>query len=316
MTDKDGPVIGWLLGDDNPLVRHRTLVELLGRSTTDSEVVRARDQVLDTLPQAVDTRWVTESNGLRLTYNLLALVECGLTRSEVDLARYLATKRGNESRKGPSGLHYDRRFDASCGDAMMLRALVALGYKDHKMVRGWLEAFSESVLPDGGFLCLHWRPRFAYTPKSCMKDNMHVLLMLAECKKRGLEFEGTGLLLDYFMRRRVFYRSGSPDTLVLGDHAGKRMTDNFFPSEPFRVGLPHLLYAFSMLGCGNRPELKQAWELLDGKKDKEGRYVLEGTLAKSYLPKERVGRPSKWVTLYALVAHKYRDAKTLRTLPG
>ena len=36
-----------------------------------------------------------------------------------------------------------------------------------------------------------------------------------------------------------------------------------------------------------------------------GKYILDGTLSKSYFPKERVGKPSKWVTFYALLAEKY-----------
>ena len=141
---------------------------------------------------------------------------------------------------------------------------------------------------------------------------MHILLMLAECKKQGLEFEYTGKLLDYFMNRKVFYRSDSPDTLVLRDRPGKRIIDNFFPAESFRVGLPQMLHAFSVLGVGNKWELKEAWELLQNKKDKEGKLTLEGTLAKSYLPKERVGKPSKWVTLYALLAERYKEKSNLR----
>jgi len=305
MPNQNGLIINWLLEDDNPAVKLRTMIELLGKSKTDSEVVRVREQVLNTLPQATDKTWMMNLKGLWLTYNLLALAECGLTKEDLDVSVVFTQWPEKPTKGGFAGFHYSGQFDAGCGEALLLRALVALGYKDNKRVRSWLNAFSEYILPDGGFLCLHWRPRFKYTPKSCMKDNINVLLMLAECKKQGLEFEYTGKLLNYFMKRRVFYRSNSSDTLVLRNRPGKRMIDNFFPAEPFRVGLPQLLYAFSVLGVGNKPELKEAWELLQSKKAKEGKSILEGTLAKSYLPKERIGKPSKWVTLYAQLAEKY-----------
>jgi hypothetical protein len=307
MPNQNGLIINWLLENDNPAVKHRTLTELLGKSKTDSEVVRIRERVLNTLPQATGKTWMMDLKGLWLTYNLLALAECGLTKEDIDVSVVFTQWPEKPNKGGFSGFQYSGQFDAACGEALLLRALVALGYKDNKRVQDWLNAFSECILPDGGFLCLHWRPRFKYTPKSCMKDNMHVLLMLAECKKQGLEFEYTARFLDYFMKRRVFYRSNSLDILVLRDRPGKRMIDNFFPAEPFRVGLPHLLYAFSVLGAGNKPELKEAWELMQSKKDREGKSLLEGTLAKSYLPKERVGKPSKWVTLYAMLAEKYRE---------
>jgi hypothetical protein len=304
---RDEPVINWLLEDDNPAVKHRTLTELLSKDRTDNEVVGTRKQVLKTLHQAVNTSWIKNTKGLWLTYNLLALAECGLTKEDIDVSDVFKQWPEEPSEGGLSGIQYSGQFDAACGEALLLRALLALGYKDNTRVQGWLKAFSESIMPDGGFLCFHWRPRFKYTPKSCIKDNMQVLLMLAEGKKQGLEFEYAGKLLEYFLRHRVFYRTSEPDKLVLDyERPGQRMTDNFFPAQPMRVGLPQLLYALSLLGVGKRPELREAWELSLNKKDKDGKSILEGTLVKSYLPRERIGKPSKWVTLYTLLAEKYK----------
>ena len=345
MANKDDPVIGWLLGDDNLAVKHRTLTELLRKSRTDSEVEAVRERVVNTMPQATDKMWMTSSRGMLVTYSVVALAECGLTNDDVDVSVAFKQwlQKPDTGRLYPStwwpasvnpklkfqfdappstrslragSYHPGGWFDGACGDALLLRALVSLGYEDNERVQCWLDAFSQSALPDGGFLCLHLRPAFKYTPKSCMKDNTNALLMLAECKKHGMVLPCTDKLLHYFMRRRIFYRSDSPDTLVLEDRPGKRMTDNYFPAEPSRVGLPQLLYAFSVLGAGNRPELREAWRLLNDKKDGEGKYPLEGTMAKSYLPKERVGRPSKWATLYALLAERDRDASKPQTLPG
>jgi hypothetical protein len=55
--------------------------------------------------------------------------------------------------------------------------------------------------------------------------------------------------------------------------------------------------------------LKEAWEIIETKKDKDGKYVLNGTLTKSYLPKEKIGKPSKWVTFYLLLARKYKEQR-------
>jgi len=85
------------------------------------------------------------------------------------------------------------------------------------------------------------------------------------------------------------------------------MTDAFFPVEVQRVGLPVLLEALATLGAGRALELQEAWQLLDGKTDDQGRVRLDGTLAKSYLSRERVGKPSKWATLYASPAWQARD---------
>jgi hypothetical protein len=218
-------LIDWLLEDNNPAVKYRTLTELLGKSRTDSEARKVREVVLKTLPQAVDTTWMMSTKGMLVTYNLLALAECGLTKKDIDVSAIFnqwlqkpGTERLYTSTWWPSSVNWKPKFqfeappstssltgggsyhpggwfDGACGDALLLRALVSLGYNAHSIVRGWLDAFSKSILPDGGFLCLHLRPVFKYTPKSCMKANLNVLLMLAECKKHGLEFECSDKLL-------------------------------------------------------------------------------------------------------------------------
>jgi hypothetical protein len=245
------------------------------------------------------------AKNLRMTYNLTALAECALTREDIEISRAVAGYFPRAGSKGIPGLQYNGQFDSNCCDAMVARALVALGYGDHDKVRGWLEAFSEYQLPDGGMLCLHRIERLKHNPKSCMKDNLHILLMLAECRKHGLEFKYTAGILDYFLKRQIFYRSDEPGKLVLSSAPGKRMIDSFFPAEPMRVGLPQILYSLSILGAGQRPEMAAAWQLIESKKDSSGKYRIEGTVAKSYLPKEFVGKASKWITLYALLARKY-----------
>ena len=61
---------------------------------------------------------------------------------------------------------------------------------------------------------------------------------------------------------------------------------------------------FCVLGYGNDPRLGEAWSILNGKKNSDGKYMLDGTLIKSYLPKERVGKPGKWLTFYTLLSEK------------
>jgi len=96
--------------------------------------------------------------------------------------------------------------------------------------------------------------------------------------------------------------------LILNAKNGWRTIDTFYPFEVMRVGLQNIVEAFCALGYGNDARLADAWDLLNGKKTEIGQYLLEGTLSKSYLPKERAGKPSKWVTFYALSAQKYAKA--------
>lgn len=293
MNGNGESALEWLLEKDNPAVRYRALTELLGMSPADASAAGARRDTLAWLPQAACTAWAGSARGLELRYNLLALAECGLTAEDVDVAPALA-----RLAREP--------FDAGCGDALLLRALAALGCLGEPFVQEWLAGFAGSALPDGGFLCLHRLRRLKYLPKSCIRADMHTLMMLAELRRQGFEAAYSGALVSYFLKRRVFYRSDNPGAPVLNCAPGKRMTDSFFPAEAMRVGLPQLMYAFAALGAGRAPELDGAWALLESKRDAQSRYMLEGTLPYSYLPRERVGRPGKWVTLYALLAKKHR----------
>ena len=57
---------------------------------------------------------------------------------------------------------------------------------------------------------------------------------------------------------------------------------------------------------GDNKCLAKAWEIIENNKDDMGRVLLQGTLTKSYLPKEKVGKASKWATFYTLLAEKQR----------
>lgn len=135
------------------------------------------------------------------------------------------------------------------------------------------------------------------------------LLFCAECRKKGIATAIEKPLLDYFWRHKLFYRTNSPDTLILQVREGWRSIDTFYPFEVMRVGLQNIVEAFCALGYGSDARLNGAWHILHSKMNEEGKYVLDGTLSKSYLPKEQVGRPSKWVTFYALLAQKNSAAK-------
>ena len=101
-----------------------------------------------------------------------------------------------------------------------------------------------------------------------------------------------------------YFVKGSLSELILNARNGWRTIDTFHPFEVMRVGLHNIVEAFCALGYGNDNRLTNSWDLMNSKKNDEGQYLLEGTLTKSYLPKERVGKPSKWVTFYSLLAQK------------
>lgn len=110
----------------------------------------------------------------------------------------------------------------------------------------------------------------------------------------------------YFTGRDVFFDSQTRQNLVLDARPGWRSIDSFFPPEPMRIGLPHIVAALSMLGAGSHAGLTRAWAYLSERRDTEGRLLLEGTLTKQPCSFGKVGEPNKWATLYAEIAEMQR----------
>jgi hypothetical protein len=279
-------VIAWLLEPSNPAVAYRTQTELLGQSADKAPVVKW-------LTNFLPDNW-EETKGLWFSYYLTAFSECGLKHEDtgVDAETLVRYKSITD-------------FEYGCGDYMHLRALVRLGLGGHPLVAELIN-LTEQRLPDGGFLCAR-RKSFKYVPKSCVKANYHALLLAAECHKQGIKSAFEDDLLEYFWKHNIFYRTDNLDTLVLNARVGWRSIDTFHPFEVMRVGLHNIVEAFCALGYGSDSRLDKAWAILESKQAEKGRYRLDQTLAKSYLPKERVGKPSKWVTFYALLAQKERE---------
>lgn len=273
----------WLLDPAQPAVAYRARRELL-HETPDPAAARAW------LQAKMPSDWET-TRGLWYTYYLTALAECGMTRDSYPFDEAQALARMTE-----------QPFAFGCADFMALRALVMLGFYEEPALQALLHSLASQQLPDGGFLCLGRLQKLRYTPKSCVKVNHMALLLLGECAKRGIRLEIEPALLDYFWKHRLFYRTDDLNALILNARVGWRAIDAFHPMEVMRVGLHNLLEAFNALGYGQDARLEEAHALLASKRDALGCYALEGTLSKSYLPKERVGQPSRWVTFYALIA--------------
>ena len=285
----DKNIISWLLETSNPAIEYRTKKELLNEKTNNSKVI---DWINNILP----TDW-KNTKGLWLTYYYTAIAECGINGSELGIKKSDVTNNLKNS-----------RFGYGCGDFMQLRAFIMLGFENELKNIGIMDKLNEKQLLDGGFLCLQFLDK-KNSPKSCVKNNNLALMLLSECKKKNVDLSIDKKLLEYFWNHNLFYKSTDLNSLILNSREGWRTIDTFYPFEVMRVGLQNIVEAFCVLGYGKDKKLKEAWNILESKKDTDGKYILDGTLTKSYLPKtkEKVGKPSKWITFYTLLAKKYKD---------
>lgn len=279
-------VIDWLLEDNNPAVKYRTLTELLGEQAE-------KEPVISWLYNFLPTDFA-KCKGLWLAYYLTACAESGLSCDDIPEVKEIFS------------VYLDNNFEYGCGDFMSLRAFVRLGFVYEPKIVEIINRLSEKQLQDGGFLCLHRLDKLSRMPKSCVKSNMIALMFCAECKKKGISVNIEEQLLDYFLKHNLFYRTDDPNTLILNVREGWRTIDTFYPFEVMRVGLQNIVEALCALGYGNHNCMQKAWDILNSKKGSDGKYILDGTLSKSYLPKEHIGKTSKWVTFYTLLAEKER----------
>ena len=279
----------WLLDAGNPAVKYRARTELLGQEDNPMEV-------FTWIEQKMPADWY-RVKGLWYVYYINALAECGLNQSIMPSEWF-------EAAMG----RIQAGFDFGCEAFMLLQAMVTLGFGENPDVQKIFAQLCEYQLPDGGFLCGRRKGRLKYIPKSCYKADYYALRLCSCCRKKGIILDIEQDLVSYFLGRNLLFRRDNLDKLILGDREkeGSRNSDAFYPLEPMRIGIQNIMETISSLGYGNDPAAAAGWNYLNAAKDDIGRVILSGTLTKSYLPKEKVGKPSAWATFYALLAEKER----------
>jgi hypothetical protein len=275
-------VVNWLLEKENPEVRYRTLIELGGAE--DDEKASALEDVLssDTLATVMERfslgkKWETYAA-------LSALAEFGLTRRDVDIDSYV------------DKLIEETNFQMMCGEALLLRNLVLLGYKDHPRVAAELPVAMAKQKPDGGYGCMS--KTLKINPiKGCYRQTNTYVLLAAALKLAGCNPPQVPALLGYYLDREVLFTHDDPQSLVVPDLAG-----TFYPLDPVKIGLQMILYSLAILGVADDPRCAKAWEALERRRDEDGCYILDKSLSKPLYKIGKPGKPNKWVTLYALLA--------------
>jgi hypothetical protein len=309
-------VISWLLQDNNPSVKARTLTELLGQDETCADVVQAKERIPSSktvakvlAPIRSDGEWPRKGpsdNCPEMGFSYLG--ELGLDKThpivhaavEVFLSNQYEDGSFLDSYSTREGHYYPRANDSSCYYALTIRGLLRLGYGTDPRVRKAIDYCLSQSRFDGGWLCT--KSYVKKTTKSCIRGSKNVLLLFSELPEVWHTTQ-CQRLVDYFLDRRIFHKRSDPAQYVTGEPR------TLFPFD-YRLGLLEPLYAFSKMGYANHPALAEAWRLLDQKRDETGRYILDWKMPRcSFNPGEK-GLANPWVTLYAYLAMKYREIST------
>jgi hypothetical protein len=311
-TDPDP--LPWLLEEEDPSVRLRTLTEVLGYPPDSPEVQQAKKAIPASEPvQALlaqmqpDGTWLqtnprtkrvvgsgVEYGSFGTTHFCLAyLAELGLDRSlpEVEKAaeRYLNLQQ-------PDG---DWRSHYSCLLGYNIRTFALLGYRDDPRLRRSIDLLLRTVRADGGYLCDWHEGKYRTREvKSCIRGSVKALLAFAEFPElwdhpRCME------LVNYFLRRGGIFQSTHPGVPVNAD-----MTRLSYPIT-WRANGWEVLHALSRMGLGGDEWLQAAWGVLEARADANGRYPLDWTPTFCPWKVGEKGKPSKWITFYVQAAKKY-----------
>ncbi len=307
-------MVEWLLDPVQPSIRYRTMVELLGRSPSDREVEAARRRIpitgwgADILQGRDEDGWWTSSGSLyrpkyvATTWQLIVLSDLGLTRVDPRIAascelwmRRTAAKGGGVGGNSVGTPHH-------CLAGNMARSLIQFGYVDDPRIVHTMEWLAATADPKGGWSCFgrgrnldSWEglSAFAVYPRDRWTRAM------ATAVERGVEF---------YLEREL-HRQGSRYAPWYRFH---------YPTH-YYYDLLLGLEILGALGHGSDARLRAAIHAVQRRRRPDGRWNLDAvhpdvgpTMERWYRshPNERptplafeaVGRPSRMITLRALLA--------------
>ena len=289
----DHSILEWLLEEENPEVRLRTLKEYEKLPEDDERVVECKKLLLHSKVYERGLKKLRTDKPWAKYDAILGFAEWGLTRADL----------GGDIDGEVFALIESTGFRMLCGEPLLLRNLVKLGYGREEIVKNEIDAVLRLVKEDGGFGCISTNkkindPRKPH--KSCARLTVEYLLLVAELHLRGYRAACEEALKHYFTKRNIFYRTDDMKTPMVDVMLG-----TFYPPDPIKIGAHQIVYALRVLGCASESEAMQAgYRALDQHRLENGRYVLTASKSVPAFKVGNVGEENKWVTLYACMARK------------
>lgn len=320
----------WLLEDENPSVLYWTLRRLLDREELDPQVQSARQLIMEkgTVPKILSGQkeggfWENDSDFYVRTkyrgtvWQLIILAELGAEGSDPRIRNagefILKWSQDRESGgfayrgSGPRGGNHSGVIPCLTGN--MVWALLRLGFGEDPRVREgirWLDRYTRTddgeARPPDTWPFNRWEQ--CWGRHTCIPGIVKALNAVSEIPPNLRSEEVEGLIArggEFLLRHHVYKRSHD-----LERAAKPKWTRFGFPTMWDTDALEMSLV---LLRLGFRdPRLQDAVDLINAKRDDQGRWALENTYNGRFRVNiERKGRPSKWVTLRALEALKRHE---------
>ena len=289
----DRTVLDWLLEEDNPEVRLRTLKEYEKRPEDDDRVIECKKRLLQSKVYERGLKKLRTEKPWAKYDAILGFAEWGLTRADIE----------KDIDSEVFALIESTGFKMLCGEPLLLRNLVKLGYGQEDIVKNEIDAVLALIKDDGGFGCISTNKKIndpKKPHKSCARLTVEYLLLAAELHLLGYEPGCGEALVHYFTKRNIFYRTDDMKTPMVDVMLG-----TFYPPDPIKIGAHQIVYALRALGCATESEAMRAgYNVLDRHRLENGRYVLTASKSVPAFKAGNVGEENKWVTLYAYMARE------------
>jgi hypothetical protein len=325
VPDVDTGILSWLLEENNPSVRYFTLTGLLGKPENDREVQEARRRIMThgVVPQVLAKQkqggyWGEAKNfylsskytGTVWTFHLLAALGADgadprirkacefVLRNSQDRESGGFAIRGNEAEGG------DHNGIEPCLTGNMVWCLLRFGLADDPRIeRGvdWIvrhQRFDDGAETaptgwpyDGWEMC--WGK---HTCHSGAVKSLRALAALPPDRRTSKVRAKIDEGVEYLLKHHVFKRSHD-----LSQVAAPAWTQLGFPRF-WDTDVLEVLDLLTSLGCRD-PRMAEAVDLVVSKRGADGCWMLESTWNGRTLARiEQKNKPSKWITLYALLA--------------
>ena len=287
----DHSIREWLLEDETPEVKLRMLKEYEKLPENDERVIECKRRLLQSKVYERGLKKLRTDKPWAKYDAILAFAEWGLTREDI----------GSDIDDEVFALIESTGFKMLCGEPLLLRNLVKLGYYQEEFVKNEVDSMLRLIKEDGGFGCISTNkktndPRKPH--KSCARLTVEYLLLVAELHLAGSRMECESALVHYFTKRNIFYRTDDMKTPMVDVMLG-----TFYPPDPIKIGAHQIVYALRALGCEPESEAMQAgYKVLNQHRLENGRYVLTASKSVPAFKAGNVGEENKWVPLYAYMA--------------
>lgn len=336
-------VMDWLLEEDNPPVRYLTLTGLLGHEAGSAEARKTHGHMMD---YDATKRILAQAENFLGDGEEAAYVKyTGLYWQAVFLGWFLAD--GKEPRVALlcgrllERRDWVRKWGMQCLTANILAALTRMGFGDHPAVREEREALASRIVRGGGLDCRGMEQSLLTRCHMAQPKVLFPFALTPVGKRTPAERKALDLLIRRILDAEVFlYVPGNRKEWgeVLAGKGGRdpgssaaawiaERKKEFLAGkgpggrEPkagwLKFGFPlsynsdilEALYALALAGAPSDPRLSRALDAVRAKEGGDGRWVMENNMnGKMRADVEARGKPSKWLTFFALYVLRYFGA--------